>query len=500
MNTLLNSVFAFSLRKRINILSVILLLCVVNCFPQERYGIGNSIYSGITGKSINPAFIAGSPYKWDLNIFTFHSYFDNNYIYIYKANLRNIISDGGKTPFVVNNAWNRYKGKSSNYMFENREHIIGRRNFYLKVLMQGPSLMVSVKKWTFAIETDARAEASLTNLQKTGGKLFFEGLTYKPLQNIDITVPKFRQNAMAWDEIGVSAARELISKRGNIVKVGITVKDLKGFAGIYFLNNDMKLYVPNSTDLFFNNINAKYGYSINLDNPINPQGTGKSVDLGITIEKKAPLKKRKIIPCPGYCNKNIALQYKWKLGFSLIDIGYIRFKDARTFQFDNKSDKWYNFNQVNISSISGFDTTLSEHFNDSPIPLQTGNKFTMLLPWAASIHYDYNIGNNFYVNGTWMQRIPHFGLPGVDRVNSIAITLKYDYSRFGFAIPIVFYNYLLPRIGLTIRLNNFMIVGTDKLGAFIGNRLSGEDIYMAFKINVLKKCQRKNRTKSYFNV
>jgi hypothetical protein len=121
----------------------------------------------------------------------------------------------------------------------------------------------------------------------------------------------------------------------------------------------------------------------------------------------------------------------------------------------------------------------------------------MALPWAASVQYDYNIGYNVYVNATWVQRIPHFGMPGVDRTNSIAITPRFDSENFGFAVPFVFDQYVLPRIGVAIRLDNSVIIGTDKLGAFIGNRLSGVDIYFALKFNVLKKCRKKKTMPSF---
>jgi len=463
-------------------------------FSQERYGISNSMYAGITGSWLNPAFMANSPYRWDFNIVTADAYADNNYVYIFQTNIPDIIADKGNTPLFVNNAWERYKGERSKYMLENKEKNSWRKNVYGNVLLQGPSLMFNVKKWTFGIITAGRGAVSLTGFHYTAAKLLFEGLTYDPLHNIDIKVPKFRTNAMVWDEIGISAAREVIKKRDLTIKAGITLKHLNAFAAAFVLHQKSTLYIPNDTDMYFKNISAKYGYALNEDNFLESKGKGKSMDIGVTIEKKSLKNKYQ---CPNFCNKKLELQYDWKLGISLIDIGYVRFKEkAQTYLIDNKSDYWYNFANLNIDGIGGIDTSLSQHFADNPIPVPAETKFTMLTPWAASVQFDYNVGYNVYVNASWVQRIPHFGLPGVDRANTIAITPRYELRRFGVAMPIIMYQYLWPRIGLAFRLNNFLIIGTDKLGAFIGHRLSGADIYAALKINVLRKCN-KRKSKSF---
>ncbi len=448
-------------------------------FSQERYGISNSPYSGITGGLLNPAFMAGSPYHWDFNIVMAHSYFDNNYLFIYQTCIPDFIADNGNSSVVVNNSWNRFKGSRSKYLLKNKEHNIWRKNFYSGILIQGPSLMFNVKKWTFAIETDGREAASLTRLNKDGAKLIFEGLNYDPLHNIDITIPKFRVNAMVWDEIGISVARE-IKKKGDIhIKAGLTFKHINAFAGAYFLGK-VQLKIPNDSDIFFKNISAKYAYSINENNFFESQGKGKSMDAGITIEKKSSKNKYN---CPNFCKDKLESQYSWKLGIALIDIGYARFKEnAKTFLIENRSNYWFNFSKIKANDVDAFDSTMNVHFENGQIPIINGTRFTMFLPWAASIQYDYNVGYNFYLNGTWVQRIPHFGLPGVDRVNSIAFTPRYELNRFGIAMPIVMYNYLWPRIGFAIRIDNFLIIGTDKLGAFMGNRLS--DLLYKNDINI----------------
>lgn len=458
-------------------------------------GVCNSIYSGITGEWINPAFLAGTPYKWDMNLATIHTYLDNNYVYLYQTNVPDLVADNGETTIIVANEYNADKGINSKYMLENKEQNNWYKNVYLNALLQGPSLMVNVKKWAFAFNISGRAALSFTRLNKDGAKLLFEGSTYESLQNIDIPFRKFRMNTALWEEFGVCVAREIKKSRSTLIKAGVSIKYLKGLDAAYYLNKNMTLCVPNDSDMYFKNTSAKYGYAFDEDDFGTSKGNGKSIDLGITIEKKTL---QNSYQCPNFCNKKLGLEYAWKLGISLIDIGYLKFKEnAETYEINEKSNIWYNFTKIKMDGFDGFDSTMNSHFGDYPLPAATGSDFTMMLPWALSVQYDYNIGYNFFINGTWVQRIPHFGLPGIDRANTISITPRFDHRRIGIALPIVFYQYLWPRIGLAIRLNNFLFVGTDKMGALISHRLSGVDIYAGFKINVLKKCRKKKTMPSF---
>ncbi|HNW97098.1 MAG TPA: DUF5723 family protein [Bacteroidales bacterium] len=479
-------------------------------FSQERFGISNSLYSGISNNKFNPALLAGSPYKWDFNLVSAHVYLDNNYVYIFQTNIPDIIADNGETEVIIDNDWNADKGNFSKYMFENKIHNNWRKNIYSSVIVEGPSFMFNVKKWTFAAEEALRVGVSANRIHEIPASFIFEGISYEELQDREITIPKFRANAMVWSEIGISVSRRIMEKKGRQLKAGITLKHLIGYGGAYALNKNINVNIPNDTSIIFNSVNAEYGYAINMDDfydpdnsekPFdvggiirNPKGHGKSFDIGITYEKKALENKYQ---CPNFCNKKLEIQYSWKIGFSFLDIGYIRFnKSAKTFNFENTSGDWYN-ESTKCEDFNGIDSLLSDYFNDSPNPKVQSTEFTMFLPWAACLSYDYNIGYNFYINGSWIQRIPHFGLPGIDRANSIAITPRFDHKNIGVAMPIVFHEYLWPRIGIALRIDNFLLIGTDKLGAIIGNRLSGADIYVALKFNELKKCKKKKTMPSF---
>jgi hypothetical protein len=453
------------------------------------------MYAGITGEWINPSFIAGSPYVLDVNLVTVHSYFDNNYLYIYPTNVPDLIDDDGENKIKLDNTQQKEYGTWAKYWIENRDNNNWGKNAYLNVLVQGPSFMFNYKKWSFSIEDDARVAFSAVHISPLAAKLAYEdadSLTYLPFQNRELAITKFRINAAAWDEIGITVARQLENNKNWEVNCGITLKHLNGIAGGYCINNGIDITIPNYTSLYFKDLSVKCGYADNLDankaQTATVCGTGTSTDLGVTFEKKTV---KNSYQCPNFCDKALDLQYLWKLGFSLVDIGYINFNQCtNNYTVNNGSDDWVNITKIRAKGQSGLDSILKAHFTDF---VYSKNNFTMMLPWAASVQFDYNIGYNLYINGTWVQRIPHFGLIGVDRANSIAITPKYDTRRFGVALPITFYDYLWPRAGIAFRFNNFLIVGSDKIGCILGQSLSGEDFYVSLKFSILKICRKHKR-------
>ncbi|MGD0710260.1 MAG: DUF5723 family protein, partial [Bacteroidales bacterium] len=448
----------------------------------------NSIYSGITGEWINPSFIAGSPYIVDINLVTAQSYFDNNYVYLFPTNVLDLLDDDGENKIKIDNTQQREHGTWAKYMLENKDNNNWRKNAYLNALVQGPSFMFNFKKWSFSIEDAARADISIVRVSPVAARLLYEDsprLTYLPLQNKQLEIPKFRINGLVWDELGITIARQIINNRDWEVNGGITLKHLDGYAGGYCLNKGVNITVPNDSTIYFKDLSVKAGYAANLNHPVTVCGSGASTDLGVTFKKKTI---KNSYQCPNFCDKELDLQYLWKLGISLVDIGYINFNGfTNNYTINNSTDDWVNITKMHTKGINGFDSVLKAHFSNL---VNSKSDFTMMLPWAASVQFDYNIGYNIYLNGTWVQRIPHFGLPGVDRANSISITPRYDTRRFGVALPIVFYEYLWPRVGIAFRFNNFLIIGSDKIGAIFSQSLSGEDFYFSFKFNILKSCKK----------
>ena len=478
------------------LLIALLLAFFHNLFCQERLGICNSVYAGVNSLWINPASIAGSPFSYDINILTVHSFLDNNDVYLYKANIP-ILLKNTKNEINSNNDYNQRHGVNSKIeIYDNYNN--KNKNLYQRLLIQGPSVMFAFKKWNFAITTGIREEVSLLKVNNKLAKLAYEGMVYESLSKQYIYIPEFRLSGTAWSEIGISAATTIKQDRDKIIKAGISLKYLMGYSNLYLKHKSSTIIYQNDDDMDFYFLNAEYGHAIN-DSKIEVLGRGQNVDLGVSYQKPIShrLKEKnryyydKGQGCPYYCKPNPYLLYKWKIGLSLIDIGYLTWnKNAKTYLFTNATSTWYNFAHWAPNGIEGTDKGLNSHFNNDSTASPQKTSYTTLLPMAFSGQFDYNFGGNFYINATIVQRLPHFNTAGTDRSNLFSLTPRFDSPYLGIALPVTFYEYIYPHFGLALRLGNYLSAGTDNIMSFAGNKLSGMDLYLSLKINNLKKCKK----------
>lgn len=479
-------------------LSITTVLVACCLYSQERLGIATSNYAGTNAMMLNPASMVNSPFRWDLNLVTVHGYFDNNFAYIQDANIPRLISQDKE--IQINNNYNQTHLDLSDAFLVNLKNNNFRKNFYLTSMVQGPSLIYSEDDWSFGLHTAVRAGASMRGVSNESKQLFYEGFSYDPLQDGELHIPRFRVNTIVWNEIGMSLGKVLKEERTRKINGGITVKRLRGYGGAYFRVKNVDMEVATDTSFFFLDVNAGYGYApreFEDEDMYRPVGTGFGFDVGIVIEDtKSRVEPIFNIQCPHWDCVNEKLYYNWRLGISLIDAGFIRFKDrGRKFEVENStsSDEIYKEDLEDIEEFADLDSLIFSRVYDESLPREIGNTFSSMTPWALSVQFDYFLAGNFYLNSTVVQSLPHFGWAGIDRANILSFTPRYDHKRFGFSMPIVMYNYVHPRIGAALRINNFFIIGTDKIGSFIGNRLDGADIYFSLKINRLKKCGKSNR-------
>lgn len=495
MRKFLKLVFKFS-NFQILLFTIHYLLFTVQCNAQEQLGIASSLYAGINGISLNPSSSACSPFRFDVNIITFHTYFDNNDFYLYNASIPKIIANGSK-PVDVANTYNIAHGMTSDIMFYDRNKT-GNVKIFENLTIQGPSFMLSFENWSIGIITNMREGISAINVNSNLANVFYQTMNYKPLSHQYIYLPAFRINGTDWAEIGLNLSAILTKNDEMLIKGGFTLKELFGLSDMYIQNKSSYMYYANDKDMDFYYLNMNYGHALPASGAgIGIEGTGQSIDLGITFQRllryKLKTQRRYFYTasdCPVFCKTNPYLLYKWKLGISLIDMGYINFnRNAATYQYSNISTDWFNFAHWAPQKIQGFDNGISANFINQPVAQPVNNNFTTMLPGALCVQYDYYLDDEYYINLSDIQRIPHFNTPGIDRENIFAITPRWDDPYLGVSLPLILDEYMYPRIGLSFRFFNIFVIGTDRIGSFINSRFSGFDIYFSIKINKFNPCK-----------
>ena len=166
-------------------------------------------------------------------------------------------------------------------------------------------------------------------------------------------------------------------------------------------------------------------------------------------------------------NFTTAKNYKWKFGFSLIDLGGITFSNsASAYNYKNVDTSWDKITRVNPKTLAQVDQLMYDKFNGANNASVT-NRFFVWAPSAASIQYDYNFNDLIYANFSVVQRVVINTEARLARMNTLAFTPRYERSDLEIALPFILNEYLYPNLGLMVRYK-FFFIGSDQLGSTLG--------------------------------
>ncbi|MEI6899059.1 MAG: hypothetical protein WCL00_04220 [Bacteroidota bacterium] len=465
-----------------------------NSFPQEMLGIMNSNFTGVLNGLINPANPGNSAQYINVNILAGDQFISSNYIYIHKKDygflkIFKININDPNFLYIYDFPATNYKD-SVNYFdyFKNSKP----RNLYTNTRIVGPSVMVRKGRHTFSFLTEFRSNTSVVGISPDLANFLYRGMQFRPQQTNDYSAGPFSFTSLTWAEIGLGYANTLHKDYDYALTAGISGKFLLGVAGAYGLVKNISYMIPNIDSIYFYKFNGEIGMSLPIDianntTAINPlfKGKGVSFDIGVTYMKFNQLAdKNKKMPEWLEGDKH---NYLYKAGISLIDFGFIRFnKMVQVNQYNNVSNALWkglrSFNPTNIQQI--FTAASYNLLGDSLASRTSQSQMTIWLPAAISGQFDYNFGNNFYLDATIVQGLPVARVQ-VRRPSLLAVTPRYETRYFEVNMPFSFYDYRDPQIGLAIRIFN-LVIGTEKLGTFLNlTDVNGMDVYFSLGFNLL---------------
>jgi hypothetical protein len=214
---------------------------------------------------------------------------------------------------------------------------------------------------------------------------------------------------------------------------------------------------------------------------------GWSFDIGASYMKlKGDYRQNK--------NRSMWLQgletnYQFRAGISLLDIGKISFNQSvQVHEFKNVTNVlWSGLRTFHPTSLQELLRSASYHLLGDSMTSQTSQtKFSVWLPTAASFQFDYNFGNNLFVNATFVQGV-RLGQISVRRPTLISLTPRYETRYWEVNLPLSFYDFRDPQLGLAIRIFS-VVVGTEKLGTFLNlTDMNGMDVYFSLGFNIIPK-------------
>lgn len=460
------------------LISLVILLASFSSFSQEMLGITGSNYGGSNGLLINPSSILGSKLYMDVNILSGDIFIESNYLYIHG-------DDYAPMKFLKKDAEFPQYGKDKQAF----DHYFDKdlKYAYTQLRFIGPSGFVVYNDHAFALQTQVRTVASLDKIPFDVANFAYEGLDYPPQFNINFVDKNFSIAAMSWGEINLSYSYTVYKYSHDRLHVGATLKYLMGYTGMYVDGQELNYLMLNDSTADIRNLNARVGFSgpvdyENEDFPYGPtfKGKGLGLDIGFTYVRTIN----------GHSNRkydrlceNPYEDYHYKIGVSILDIGGINFKDnAQLHEFNNVSHYWERIDTLSFSSINGLVHEFSSRFYGNPNASLADTRFSLGLPTALSVQFDYHHFDAWYLGGMFIYPLK-LNNHSLVRPAQVALIPRYETREIEFAMPVSLYMLEKLRLGFSARYR-FLTVGTDKLGSFFGfSDFTGTDIYFSIKLN-----------------
>lgn len=356
------------------------LLWVLPVLAQEHYpGINTSTRTGLIHAGLNPAELINLRSKYETQLFGLSVYGANN-----KVGFSDIDSDSD----------------FETLLFSGTDAV----NMRIDAQITGPGFGFRTENWAFALSSRATVKADLVDVDVRLGEAIANSDAFDFAQTLIDNNYNQRVSAVSYGEIGLSAARNLLSVGNHTLNGGVTAKIL--FPGSYanFGADEFRgTILQNNGQLSLTDTRAalNFAYSGNLADDFTeteqytksvfgkPNGFG--LDVGVNYRFKAADSDR----------------YVLNAGLSVRNIGAMTFSDSNNASTNyllaigageslnlNQFDEVENLKEAeDILLASGF---LDRTQNNS-------RDFKVKLPTVLTLYADYNLYRALYISALYKQ-------------------------------------------------------------------------------------------------
>lgn len=475
---------------------------------QNMIGFQNTNYAGIYGIDYNPSSIVDSRFKMDVNLVSFDFGFTNSYVGMKHSALKGQSAFGSYMDYRGGDTTAYDEFDNDQFQWVHLQKTSGVENHSVTM---GTRVMLPLSfMWThddnnaFSMTGEFRMMFNVDGISQPMADLIYSDFDDSLLYNQGFVNNNASIQMMTWHEIGFGYARVLNENGTNFWKLGVRPKLLLGLGSMYFYAEEIEYEPLHQDTITILGSDVNYGHSTNFDFP---NGTGDEsaakynyseafahpglgLDVGITYEWRPKYQDFKY-DMDGETNlwMKSKTKYEVKAGFSITDIGWIKFNRAEgSGNFSGGIDNWY-FRDIDLEDtipettdypVQNLDDTLRSLF----VFAETPDVYRVNLPTAFRADIDYHIWNDFYVNLQAVGAVQwKKNANKVHDLSYIALTPRYDYKWAGVMVPMSYNQYRHFQVGTAIRLGP-IFVGTSDMGAIFGKKkdINGMNIYFGVKV------------------
>lgn len=421
---------------------------------QERQGIANSNYSPINSAFLNPSSTADNRTYIQINLIGLQSYVHSNLAYLPDFRL-----------------WDFSFGNPVRDRSEKDKY------FVANGAVLGPSFFISRGNLGAGLYARARSVVNAKRIpHQMVGVLLGENL---PLT--DTVIPTVRNAGAAnmnWLEYGGNFSWIIRKDKFNMMTLGANIRYLTGINGAYAHIQELRGGFEEKA-LRLDAFKGKVRFN---DAAFNT-GKGYAMDIGFTYKKM-------LWNIDSYLAHSVRsncrfIDYKYKLAFSLRDLGYINFrKNTYTADYDDKG--YFYMDPTDLTHRSSGRLRLNKEYEHGP--------FTMMMPASFSAQFDYNFENYIYLNAMLVKNLVPLGVIGVQSPDLLAITPRFEIKNLEVALPFILQRFYQPQLGFALRIRT-LVLGVDNIAPLIVRRDTYTmGVYFNLGISIFKNPKCKSRT------
>ncbi|MCB0373173.1 MAG: OmpA family protein [Muricauda sp.] len=440
---------------------VILFLCAHIIKAQSYEGLLTDNFNGVHGIISNPANIADSRLKLDVNLIGISAYFGNNYLGV---NLSDAFKNIEKT-------------------FDEADTNSTENNFLAaNIDLLGPSAMIGISdKSAVALYTRARLFINVDDIN--GATIDKEG-GFNEDEDFFVNEGDLSGTINLWTEIGASYARTLVDRGEHFLKGGITLKYLSGTHHAYLKGTSVNVDYNGTTREVTTDGTLTYGNDVSggEDEGLGDffkfgKSAGLGSDIGFVYEWRPNHEDYKLVDSNGktIINKGVN-KYKLKFGASITDIGSIKNK--------NGEEKTYDLDRTqSIDNFDGADLEegLDNNFNTTG-PSRESSKSS--LPTALHANVDWNVASKFYLNFNSNISLRGKNKPNTNHIqNQIALTPRLETAWLSIYSPFSIMKEIGFRWGAGLRAGPFY-VGSGSILTSLLDKSKTIDAYVGMKVPI----------------
>ncbi|MFN4146849.1 MAG: DUF5723 family protein [Runella sp.] len=439
---------------------------------QDFLGQHSSNYAGINRATFNPSAIAGTRYRFHVNLVSFNASVTNRYFKFFR-------SDALFHPFRHAYTDHELYGKS-----KLTGTLTQGSNVHLISELRLPSGYVGLGKNNWLVvgfQSRMRGFVQGNDVPSVVKDVYTKRLDFGQLSTSSGRFSDMVLNQLSFFETALTFAAMPLRLEGiGRVKVGATIKRLSGARNVFLhvKNTNYQVRLLNQEDAVFDlsNLNYEYGYT----QPVQPfsigslfsgdYGSGTALDLGATVELGRIRQ-----------HSQDRANYIVRLGAALTDVGEINYPDAAQ-RFSGTRSR-LTLNQEEIIKLGDNSAQQLQNLLGKSNPQQYGYK--TVLPANLNVDLDVQFARSFFVNATWIKPTQTGRLPEiVYQPEVFTLTSRFEGEDVEFTLPISWIEgNASPTIGFSVRLGPGFI-GFSNFGGLASRQVQprGTVAYLGFQL------------------